>query len=134
MGNEKEAVAVPMKLGKTPGGNSSSNFLEAHKKKIKPDSLSFFRTSPNSHHIYGCPQSLEEYKAAQGLLISDTEAQDHTQSKNLRLSKLPSQLGAVGRLLILLGDFKTPKPEFNKILLVIKQLMSITQLDAQYLY
>lgn len=61
--------------------------------------------------------------------------QDHTQFKNLRLSKLPSQLGAVSRLLIFLGDFKTPKPEFNKMLLVIKKKsMLITKLDAEYLY
>lgn len=66
--------------------------------------------------------------------MGETKVQDHTESKNLRLSKLPSQLGAVSGLVILLGDFKTPKPEFNKILLVLKQLMLITKLDTEYLY
>lgn len=34
---------------------------------------SLFRTSPGSYHIYGCPQSFQQHKVSQVLLLTETE-------------------------------------------------------------
>lgn len=61
------------------GSHSSQNFKNKVKKKKEAQenhikhTQSLFRTSPGSYHIYSRPQSFQQHKVSQVLLLVETE-------------------------------------------------------------